>query len=127
MPKFSSDQENYRSFVTDDVSFVMLPAYCEAPEFSGTILDAMGAYGRERVTPAISFRLPCDSRSADMINTVLGTRAYDFAYFAELQLANVVKIGLASGQETIDSRILSMRRNSQTILTRLLKNWPVWE
>lgn len=128
MPKFDANQKNYLSFVNGATPLVMIAKNCKDPDFVGTILDAMGAYNKDKVTPTIfenvtKLKAAQDPDSARMVDKVLEHRVYDFAYFADLSVADIVRVQLIAGQPNISSKIRSEGASSKLQLRRLMSDW----
>ena len=110
MPKYDGNQKTYLSFVNGATPLVMIAKTCKDPDFVGTIVDAMGAYNKDKVTPTIfenvtKLKAAQDPDSARMVDKVLENRVYDFAYFADLSIAEVVRMQLMKTKPNIASEI----------------------
>lgn len=128
MPKYDNNQKNYLSFVNGATPLVMIAKTCSDPEYVGDVVNAMGAYNKDKVTPTIfenvtKLKAAQDPDSARMVDKVLEHRVYDFAYFADLSISNVVRDQLLAKKENIASEIRRKGNASKNELTRMMDKW----
>lgn len=81
-PKYSGDQEEYISTVARYCSMGCIPIMVEDPERSATILEYLGAYSYDMVSPEytatlLENRYIRDTDSLDMIRLIFGNRCFD--------------------------------------------------
>lgn len=125
-PKYDELQDNYYSFVNGAAPFVGIIRSETAPEFVGAVIEALGAYNYCYVTPNMfeivtKYRSTRDPQSAEMVDYVIGNRIYDFAYWFDLPIANVVRDQLAAKRAEVSSAVKSADRNSASSLKKILK------
>jgi hypothetical protein len=83
MPKADEKQENYISIANTYFSdHVVVPATCGRLEQTGHLLDAMGYYAQQYITPAfidqsIKLKGVRDEDSLNMINLIHATQTFD--------------------------------------------------
>lgn len=83
-PKYSSSQEKYISTVARYCSMGSIPIMVENPERSAEIMEYLGAYSYDYVTPAyvdtlLENRYIRDAESRDMIRLIFENRRFDIA------------------------------------------------
>ncbi len=126
-PKYDQAQENYQSFVNGAASFVMIANSSEAPEFVGTIMEAMATYNYDNITPNMyeivtKLQMAQDPTSAQMVDTILRTAIFDMAYYGNLGMPDVVCDGLMNKSESIASALKAANtKASQRQLPELLE------
>ncbi len=85
-PKYNEAQEKYISFSNTWFSdHLIIPATCPDLAMTGHVIEALGYYSQEKVTPAMieiavvgkSIR---DKESEEMVNLILDTQTFDVAY-----------------------------------------------
>jgi hypothetical protein len=128
MPKYSTNQKNYLSFVNGATSLAMIGKTCSDVNFVGTIVDAMGAYNKDKVTPTLfesvtALKAAQDPDSARMVDKILENRVYDFAYFASLSISDIVRMQLIAKQPNISSKIGREGGASRKQLVDIMKKW----
>ncbi len=128
MPKYDVAQEEYLSFVNGASPFMMMAQSERDPEFVGTILEAMSAYNYDNITPKMfeivtKLQSARDPESSRMVDYIIRNRIYDFGYFIELGLTNIVMNALTDAKETIASDLKSNDRQAQKALERLIKEF----
>ena len=83
MPKFDGTQDEYITTVNDGwATFLWVPSTNPDLERTGTILNALGYYSREYMTPAffdvtVTNKLIRDTDSLDMLNIIKDSYTYD--------------------------------------------------
>jgi hypothetical protein len=88
-PKLDENQKNYGSYITSAfATYTMIPITCEDTERTGNILQAMGYYSKQYVTPAfydvtVTNKLVRDDESIDMLDIILQNRVFDLAILYE--------------------------------------------
>jgi len=84
-PKYDKAQEKYSSVASDYfVKYVWLPQTNSEPGRAANILQALGHYSREMVTPAffditVTNKALRDEESRDMLEIIMNNRIYDLA------------------------------------------------
>ena len=128
VPKYDVAQDEYLSFVNGASPFMMLAQSEKDPEFVGTILEAMAAYNYDNITPKMfeivtKLQSARDPESSRMVDYIIRNRIYDFGYFIELGITNVVMNGLSDAKETIASDLKSNGRQAEKALERLIRDF----
>ncbi len=86
-PKYDEAQDGYISTQSNSwASFVTVPTTVRDLNMTGYILDALGYYGQQYVTPAyidttVMDKALRDDDSAEMLEIILGSRHYEIAYY----------------------------------------------
>ena len=127
IPKYDTNQKEYMSFVNGSTGLVMLAKTEADPEFVGAIMEAMGAYNYEHVTPNMfqvvtKLQVAQDPASARMVDLVIRNRVFDLGYYADLDVTNLVKNQLNGKRPEIASLLRSGRKSAERNLEKLLQN-----
>ena len=127
IPKYDEHQAEYQSFVNGSTGLVMLAKTESDPEFVGAIMEAMGAYNYEHVTPNMfqvvtKLQVAQDPASARMVDLIIRNRVFDLGYYADLSVTNLVKEKLNAKRPEIASDLKSGRKVAERALERLLEN-----
>ena len=127
IPKYDTNQKEYMSFVNGSTGLVMLAKTEADPEFVGAIMEAMGAYNYEHVTPNMfqvvtKLQVAQDPASARMVDLVIRNRVFDLGYYADLDVTNLVKNQLNGKRPEISSLLRSGRNSAERNLEKLLQN-----
>jgi hypothetical protein len=125
IPKYDEHQTEYQSFVNGSTGLVMLAKTEEDPEFVGAIMEAMGAYNYEHVTPNMfqvitKLQVAQDPESARMVDLIIRNRIFDLGYYADMTVTNLVKDRLNAKKAEIASGLRSGRKSAQSSLDKLL-------
>lgn len=86
MPKYDENQEEYYSFGNAAFSdCLIVPSTCSDPEMTGNVIEAMGYYSQQYITPAfiettVMNKAVRDEESADIVKMVLENRVYDIGF-----------------------------------------------
>ena len=128
IPKYDQYQQEYLSFVNGATPFMMICQTESDPEFVGAILDAMAAYNYDYVTPnmfeiATKLQSARDPDSSRMVDYIVHNRIYDFGYFADLGISNIVWNNLNSKKAEISSTIKRENSKSSRALSELIEKW----
>jgi len=105
-PKFDENQEEYIGGTNNSwISFIVVPVTNGALDMTGIVLDAMGYYSQQYVTPAyiettVLDKALRDEDSAEMLEIILASRTYDLAYYYNWGSISSVGSGLASSGST---------------------------
>jgi len=87
MPKYDEDQENYVSPINHAYhTFTIVPITNSDLELTGNVLNSLGYYSQQLITPAfidqtVMSKAIRDNDSAEMINLIYDTRMYDIATY----------------------------------------------
>ncbi|MBE6586144.1 MAG: hypothetical protein E7645_06435 [Ruminococcaceae bacterium] len=125
VPKYDEAQDEYLSFVNGASPFAMVAQTEKTPDFVGTVLEAMSAYNYDNITPKMfeivtKLQSARDPDSSRMVDYIIRNRVYDFGYFMDLELTNVVMQGLSNNSETIASDLKSKNRAAERALGKLV-------
>ncbi len=125
-PKYDERQDSYYAFINGAAAFVGIVGTVEDPEFVGTVLEGMSAYNYSVVTPNMfeivtKYKSARDPESAEMVDIVIHNTVYDFAYYFDIPISNVVRDQLAGRKAEISSAIKSADRMSKNTLKNILK------
>lgn len=128
VPKYDVAQDEYLSFVNGASPFMMMAQSEKDPEFVGTILEAMAAYNYDNITPKMfeivtKLQSARDPESSRMVDYIIRNRIYDFGYFIELGITNIVMNALTDAKETIASDLKSNERQAKRTLDRLIREF----
>ena len=118
LPKANEQQKEYVSIANTWFSdHVVVPATCGRLEQTGHLLDAMGYYAQQYITPAfveqsIKLKGVRDENSMKMINLILDTQTFDVGLIFEWggmsqmlrEMGATNETNLASRWETIKSK-----------------------
>nr|MBQ4318159.1 hypothetical protein [Clostridia bacterium] len=86
-PKYDESQDEYLGIANASwMSFVTVPVTNGQIDMTGHVLDCLGYYGQQLVTPAyidttITSKTLRDEDSAEMLELILASRDYDLAFF----------------------------------------------
>ncbi len=128
VPKYDKNQKEHLSFVNGASPFIMICQTEKDTEFVGTILDAMAAYNYDNVTPKMfeivtKLQTARDPDSSRMVDHIIRNRVYDFGYYVDLNVTNLIKESLNSGKAEIASGMKSYRTSSERAIAKLIQNW----
>lgn len=126
--KYDQYQQEYLSFVNGASGFVGMVSSEQSVDFAATIMNAMGAYNYDKVTPNMfeiitKLKGSRDPQSVEMVDIILRSRVYDFAYFFDLSVANVVQEQLSGKKPDISSTLTSAIKNSNSSLNKIIKTF----
>lgn len=127
IPKYDTLQKEYLSFVNGATGFVMIISSESDPEYVGSILEAMARYNYENVSTNMfeivtKLQSVRDQDSSEMVEYIIRNRVYDFAYFLDLDIANVVLNQLQAGKKEINSQLRQAGRSSERRLATILRD-----
>ncbi|MCL2772687.1 MAG: hypothetical protein FWD71_04985 [Oscillospiraceae bacterium] len=118
-PKYDETQTNYGA-VTSTYwdTYTVIPATCTDTERTGNILQAMGYYSQQYVTPAyfdvtVTNKIARDTDSLDMLDIIMSNRQYDLSYLYDWGGINEMFVNIMSSG------------NADTFMSQLEKNQPV--
>ncbi len=128
VPKYDEAQKEYLSFVNGASPFATMAQNEKDPEFVGTILEAMAAYNYDNITPKMfeivtKLQSARDPDSSRMVDYIIRNRVYDFGYFLDLGITNVVMEGLSKKNENIASSLTSNGNQAKGVLKRLIRDF----
>jgi len=132
IPKYDSTQPRYyHTMGAHTTSCVFVPngtrAYGEKGQQMGIILDALGAYSKDYLTPEYYERQlkrgdASDKESADMLDLIFGSTTYDLgavfgsAWGDPIAMCESLTVNL---QSTIDSKTMSIELNIEETIGKL--------
>ena len=125
-PKYDEGQEDYCAFINGDTPLVGIISSETTPEFSGAVLEAMGAYNYTNITPLLfeivtKSRNARDPESAEMVDVIISHRVFDFAYFYDTDLGWLVYDNLKAGKPSISSAMKTAERSTVNQLKKIVK------
>ncbi len=128
VPKYDEAQKEYLSFVNGSSPFVMVAQTEKDTDFVGSVLEAMAAYNYDNVTPKMfeivtKLQSARDPDSSRMVDYIIRNRVYDFGYYVELELTNVVMNALSAKKENIASDLKSKNRAGEKALEKLMEKF----
>ncbi len=128
MPKYDSMQESYSSFINGGAPLFFIATTEKDPGFVGHIMEAMATYNYEYIADQIVDVIAKskdirDPESADMVDYIMASRVYDFAYYTLLDVVQVVIKSLDEDKSTIASQLTSARKASDKSLSSILRSW----
>lgn len=131
-PKYEEKQEDYCSFVNGASAFMGIISTEQNPEFVGAVLEAMGAYNYTTVSPNMfeivtKYRSTRDPQSAEMVDYIIRNRIFDFGYFFDLAITNVVRDSLKAKKDSLGSSIKSADKSSENTLKKILKAYEKYQ
>ena len=85
MPKLNTEQENYRSHSSDNMSVFLIPGHINDAEYVGTVVDALNAESKYSVIPTyydvvLKGRTTKDEQSSAMLDIIRDNLAFDFSF-----------------------------------------------
>ena len=128
VPKYDEAQPEYLSFVNGASPFAMVAQNAKDVDFIGSVLEAMAAYNYDNITPKMfeivtKLQSARDPDSSRMVDYIIRNRIYDFGYFIELEITNVVMNAITQQKETIASDLKSKDRAGKNALKNLMKKF----
>ena len=131
-PKWDEEQDGYHSFYLDRSDAFLVPITANL-EFTGTITEALAAESYKQVIPAfyekaLYGKLIRDEESRDMLDIILSTASYDFAYiyahhFGDASFYNAFRNGIYDKDEAIASKLASIKDQYLAMLDTLLESF----
>ena len=118
VPKYDESQEKYGSVISQWWStFTVVPITCTDIDRTGNILDALGYYAQQYITPAyygvtVTNKLMRDEDSLEMMEIIINNRNYDLAYYYDWGGIQALITGVSSSG------------NPGTIISQFEKNEP---
>lgn len=128
MPKYDEAQDEYLTFVNGAVPLFFVSTTEKEPEFVCTMMEAMARYNYSYVTQnlyevIVKSKDARDPQTPEMVDIILRSHVYDFAYFADLSLSYVVSTNLSAGRETVAAQYKTATKSSGNSLKKLLGSW----
>ena len=127
MPKANEKQKEYVSIANTYFSdHVVVPATCGRLEQTGHVLDAMGYYAQQYITPAfveqsIKLKGVRDEDSMKMINLILDSQIFDVGLIFEWGgMSQMLREMGASNQTNLASRWESIKEKAETALQKTM-------
>lgn len=131
-PKWDKEQDGYHSFYLDRSDAFLVPITADL-EFTGTITEALAAESYKQVIPAfyekaLYGKLIRDEESRDMLDIILSTASYDFAYiyahhFGDASFYEIFRNGIYDKNEAIASKLASIKDKYLSKLDTLLESF----
>lgn len=128
MPKYDESQSNYLTFVNGSAPLFYISTTEKDLDFVSTMMEAMARYNNSYVTEnlyevVVKSKDARDPQTPSMVDIILRTRVYDFAYYTSLSLSKVVSDNLATGKEAVAAPYKTAKNSSEKSLKLILKNW----
>ena len=126
MPKYTSEQEEYRHMVCDFPAATVLPSDMKDPETAGFVIEAINAASHRTVRTAyvdkcLMYKYSRDEESTDMVNLILDTMWYELAYIFGLgNLTSTIGNMAAAGQDNLASGLKSVEKIMKKDLDKLI-------
>ena len=128
MPKYDEKQENYVSPTNAAYhTFVIVPITNSVPEMTGNILNSLGYYSQQLITPAfidqtVMSKAIRDEESAEMVRMIYDTRAYDVATFYNWgNVATMVSTMTGNSSVNFASEYAAIETNILTALNETIE------
>lgn len=128
VPKYSDDQEGYRSFVNAWIhAFIGIPSNADL-EFSGFVTEALARYSYENVRPKaydITYKAKAarDEESAEMLDVIFDNVYLDFEAIYDFgNLMNSLH-AVAVGDAGLASTIASIQPAANTAAASFVESW----
>ncbi len=128
-PKLSEDQENYYTHCASNGTAVCLPASSPDIERCGTIVEALGYYGREYLTPAfenvaLQAKYSRDQESAEMLDIIWDSVRYDIGYIYNIAGMGDITTTLINQKSTdLQSFVEKNRKVAELELEKLVESF----
>ena len=130
VPKFSTDQAEYKSFVNGASSMICVPATKSSEadrEFVSVIIEAMASEAYRVVTPVLyetylKRKVTRDADSMDMIDYIVRNRVFDMAYVNLYDtVGSYVRDLLKSKSKDISSKMKSYQKTAAKKIEKIVK------
>jgi len=129
MPMYDDTQEQYHHSINPDVAAVIcIPRDEEEHEFTGTVLDAIGAASKVVLTPAyydvnLYTKTTRDEESRATLDIVISTVNYDIGYLAIPDLAGMMNTLANSYSTDLASKYATSESAIQAALDKIIDNF----
>lgn len=130
VPKFNTDQKDYRSFVNGASNMICVPATVSSDadrEFVSIIIEALASEAYRTITPVLKEKylkrkITRDSESSDMIDYIVRNRVFDMAYVNMYGgVGSYVRDLLVKKAKDISSTLKSYTKSTQKQLSKIVK------
>lgn len=126
VPKYDELQKEYLSFVNGASGFIGIMRTEKDPDFVATVLEGMGAYNYVNISPKMfeivtKLKASRDPQSSEMVDYIIRNRVYDFGYFFDLGVTNVVRSQLMAKKAELASALKGQNRSSKNALDKVIK------
>lgn len=128
MPKYDEAQAEYLTFVNGGAPLCYVSTTEKDVDFVSDMMEAMATYNYSYITNSlyeiiVKSKDARDPQTPEMVDIILRSRVYDFAYYADLSISKVVSQNLAVGRESVASQYKAAKNSSEKSLKLILKNW----
>ncbi len=128
VPKYDKNQQEYLSFVNGASPFMMICQTEKDTEFVGTVLEAMAAYNYVNITPQLfevvtKLQTARDPDSSRMVDHIIRNRVYDFGYYVDLDVTNLIRDNLNQNKAEIASGMKKYKNSSERAIDKLIEKW----
>ena len=129
VPKFDSEQSDYKSFVNGASSMVCIPASVRENnrEFVSIIVEALASEAYRTVTPVLTEtylrrKVTRDADSSEMIDYIVRHRVFDMAYVNMHDgVGSYVRDLLQKGATSISSELEKYKKSAKTKIEKIVK------
>ena len=129
-PKYSKDQEDYRSMTHDSHCSIAISSTSDAKNESAAVLEYMGYYSEKELTPqyfGISYkaRYASNSKTMALFDTVVDSLEFDFARTYSNALNNITHNmrNLVKDSQEISSSIAKYQRSGKSALAEFSRKF----
>lgn len=128
MPKYDEAQKEYLTFVNGSAPLFYVSTTEKDLAFVGNMMEAMATYNYEYVTDDLyeviaKSKNARDPQTPEMVDIILRSRIYDFAYYTSLAVSDVVNTNLAANKDSVAAQYKTARKTSENALKLMLRNW----
>lgn len=128
MPKYDESQEKY--YAIGNAAFsdcLVIPGNCADPELAGNVIEAMGYYSQQYITPAfidttVMNKVVRDENSAEIVNMVLKNRVFDIGFMFDWgKVKSIFTTMVNSSDPNFASNYASIENNIKAELEKTLE------
>jgi ABC-type glycerol-3-phosphate transport system substrate-binding protein len=128
MPKLDEEQERYYTCVLENMTVLGIPTSAKEPELSGLVLEMLAEEGYKSVVPtyfgkALGTKYIRDEASNDMLNLILETVWFDFAYLNSVSLGGINHLFNNSLSGSLVSSFESSKSSFESKLETLIEGY----
>lgn len=126
-PKFNEEQDKYYTHIASNGTAMCVPDTLPDPDRTSVILDALGCYGKEYLTPAfntvaLESKYSRDEESAEMLDIIWGSIRYDIGYLfniggmGDITTTLVSKNSADSLQSTVEKNMSKAKKDLDSLI-----------
>ncbi|MHC1695438.1 MAG: ABC transporter substrate-binding protein [Eubacteriales bacterium] len=130
IPKMSETQDGYYCMVTTDFHPITIPTTVPDAERTALIVDALSYESMFILRPAfystfLSQKILRDEESVKMVDILFKSKIYDFDFITKVTgLSDALGSMVASGNNTLASKVEAIQDSAQTKLDKLIEKLP---